>query len=346
MKTIAHALVSLATLFAGHVAAQSAAPDCAVSANPGIVRELQPDGREIQLRLRGDGRFSWYEDLNGYPVVKRRDTYLYAVVDRNGEILPTTLVVGSVDARRAGLERKRPTASGAGRKAGTHQHSQGAGAKPGTTGSNLSMSTGTVDNLVLLLRFSNHGPSGQNRTLPSAADVSVIMNAVGGDPILAPTGSVRDYYLEASYDQLEFESGVHGWFDLPESETYYGDGSAGVGPLHVDLVGPGGAQDAGDLQVRGVELVGVGGPAGRGGAGGPGQLLGDLVGGGAGRLLCGPEDEVDRHTTGGEVARHEGAEALANSPCPDDPGAQGRRARTPLAHRPGRSLMKASSAGT
>ena len=46
-------------------------------------------------------------------------------------------------------------------------------------------------------------------------------------PLLAPTGSVRDFYLSSSYDQLEVDSTVYGWFDLPETEAYYGDGTAG-----------------------------------------------------------------------------------------------------------------------
>ena len=79
--------------------------------------------------------------------------------------------------------------------------------------------TGNVQNLVLMLRFSDHGPGGQNRTLPSQSDVDLIMNAVGGDPTLAPTGSVRDHYLENSYGQLTIDSTAHGWLDMPNTEA-------------------------------------------------------------------------------------------------------------------------------
>ena len=100
----------------------------------------------------------------------------------------------------------------------------------------IASTTGTLDNLVLLLRFSDHGPGGQDRTLPTIGDVTTIMNAVGGDPSLAPAGSVRDYFLESSYGALSIESSVVGWLELPETEAYYGNGSAGISELTEDMI--------------------------------------------------------------------------------------------------------------
>ena len=51
-------------------------------------------------------------------------------------------------------------------------------------------SNGVIRNLVVLLRFEDH----DNRELPSASDISDVMNKLGGDPKLAPTGSVRDVF--------------------------------------------------------------------------------------------------------------------------------------------------------
>ncbi|HSJ02482.1 MAG TPA: hypothetical protein VK956_08520, partial [Verrucomicrobium sp.] len=65
---------------------------------------------------------------------------------------------------------------------------------------------GTVRNLVIPLRFLNHKQS--NRKLPRREDFDKIFNAQGGDPKLAPTGSVRDGYLENSYGQFELNSTV------------------------------------------------------------------------------------------------------------------------------------------
>jgi hypothetical protein len=83
---------------------------------------------------------------------------------------------------------------------------------------------GTMQNLVVLIRFSDH----INRDLPSASDIGIIMNRRGGDRDLAPTGSVRDYFLQSSYGNLNVLSTVSPWIDLPETEMYYADRSSGA----------------------------------------------------------------------------------------------------------------------
>ena len=83
---------------------------------------------------------------------------------------------------------------------------------------------GTMKNLVVLIRFSDH----INRELPSSSDIGIIMNRIGGDRNLAPTGSVRDYFLESSYGNLNVVSTVSPWVDLPETEKYYADRSSGA----------------------------------------------------------------------------------------------------------------------
>ena len=100
----------------------------------------------------------------------------------------------------------------------------------GSTGgaSGAFLGSSSVENLVVLLRFFDHGPTGQNRTLPSAADVDLIMNAPGGDPILAPTGSVNDHYQEMSYGQFAIESTVADWVTVPGTEVYYANGNSGL----------------------------------------------------------------------------------------------------------------------
>ena len=45
-----------------------------------------------------------------------------------------------------------------------------------------------------------------------------------------PTGSMRDYYLENSYGQLDLVGGVTGWYRMPELYSYYVAGLNGTGP--------------------------------------------------------------------------------------------------------------------
>jgi M6 family metalloprotease-like protein len=90
---------------------------------------------------------------------------------------------------------------------------------------------GTVKNLVVMVRFSNH----VSRPLPSAADMDVLFNAVGGDPSIAPTGSVRDVYFENSYGQMTLDSdvnpGINDWITVSNTEAYYANGQSGDSTL-------------------------------------------------------------------------------------------------------------------
>jgi hypothetical protein len=82
-----------------------------------------------------------------------------------------------------------------------------------------------INNLVLLLRWSNHA----SRTLPSTSDIEKLMNSVGGDSTYAPTGSVRDVYLQNSYNQLEMNSVVVPWLTCSKSESSAAGGASGLG---------------------------------------------------------------------------------------------------------------------
>jgi M6 family metalloprotease-like protein len=78
-----------------------------------------------------------------------------------------------------------------------------------------------------MIQFSNHA----GRALPSSSDINILFNAPGGDPHLAPTGSVRDVYLQNSYGQMELNSDVSGWITVSKSEQYYANGQSGDSTL-------------------------------------------------------------------------------------------------------------------
>jgi uncharacterized membrane protein len=83
-------------------------------ANPAPVVVAQPDGSKIALRIRGDERANWHEDLNGYPVVRVPDGhYVYAVRDARGVVKATQHVVGKADPAAAQIPKVQPTESGA-----------------------------------------------------------------------------------------------------------------------------------------------------------------------------------------------------------------------------------------
>ncbi len=220
----------------------ASAQECVLPVHPGLIEQRQPDGSPIQLRFAGDAFGHWYEDEAGFAVVPSATGWCYATSAPDGSLLSSGALVGRADARALGLAPHaaplrparllRPAS-----QAGAGAQAAAPAPAPGSSGPRAFVnSTGTVKNLVVLLRFSNHGPSGQNRTLPTVTNVTTIMNAVGGDPVLAPTGSVRDHYLQDSYNQLAIESTVVGWIDLPNTETYYANGNSGLTSLTWDAI--------------------------------------------------------------------------------------------------------------
>jgi len=194
----------------------------AVSANPNSFNEVQPNGTVVSLRVRGDEHFNWVEDLDGYTVIRRKGWYEYARVNKQGRLVPTGLKVGRDNPQANGLK--------VGMLPSTAQRT--ASAKTSSSSSITSISqdiapTGTIRNLVVLIRFSNH----VDRALPSPSEIEVLFNAPGGDPVLAPTGSVRDVYLQNSYGQLELNSDIAPWVTVSGTEQYYANGVSGDSTL-------------------------------------------------------------------------------------------------------------------
>jgi M6 family metalloprotease-like protein len=198
------------------------APLAGMIASPHPVEVEQPDGRKVILHARGDERSHWFEDADGYTVVRDHGIYSYARLDAHGRLSPSAWKPGTHDPRAYGLEPRLSPAPKAlkAQRAETLVEASGGQGQPAR-----GMTAGCVKNLVVLCRFSDHALGVKTR---SRADYDMLFNAFKGHPILAPTGSVRDYYEEVSYGALMLESTVVGWVTLPHSESYYAHGSDGL----------------------------------------------------------------------------------------------------------------------
>ena len=78
----------------------------AMPAFPGPVFDTQPDGSYIELRIKGDEHFNWYEDANGFTVVHENGWYQYAQLGETGKLETTGLNVGQADPAAAGLSQR------------------------------------------------------------------------------------------------------------------------------------------------------------------------------------------------------------------------------------------------
>ena len=164
-------------------------------------------------------------DTDGYTVIqdKRTSNFVYAKKnDTSGELMSSGIAVGDGDPKTAGIAKKLVSDSFSEDHTTRHlleghQEHHRELASP---------STGTLKNLVILVRFQDHN----TRILPTVEDFEIMFNHKGEDNDhhdLAPTGSVRDVFRVNSYGKLILESEIYGWVDLPEPESYYAAGKSG-----------------------------------------------------------------------------------------------------------------------
>ncbi|MHC4698469.1 MAG: hypothetical protein ACYTFA_17185, partial [Planctomycetota bacterium] len=220
MKTLALRIGLLSAVFAIVLARLA----LAIPASPHPFTVRQPDGTAITLNVRGDEYFNWWEDLDGYTVIRDGDRYLYAQLDAKGELAATEWLVGKVDPAAVGLARRILPSRDVQNSVRTMRMSSGVSLDD-QVGRAVPRAIGSLKNVVIMLQFADH----VDRELPTQADYDTIFNAVGPTPPAAPTGSVRSVYLEDSYGQFEINSTVFGWYLLPETEAYYAHGSSGMG---------------------------------------------------------------------------------------------------------------------
>lgn len=212
----------------------------AISANPNPIFDTQPDGTPIELRLKGNDKFHWYEDVNGYTVVEEGGAYFYATLDSKGDLSPTALQVGKSNLTNAGITPQiLPSATRVAEIIEARQPVfDSVNAPPQAIAP-----AGTIKNIVILVRFSDQ----VGRTLPTNGNFDTLFNAVGGDPTYAPTGSVADTYFENSYGSFTLDSTVYGWVDVPNTQAYYADGESGLSSKVWELIEDG--LNAADAQI-------------------------------------------------------------------------------------------------
>ena len=209
-SVLAKRMVVLAVVSLGAMAA------LAIPAHPGLGTVRQPDGTEVRVRLHGDKWCHWHEDEDGYTVMREpvSKEWVYADVDDEGESVPTTLRVGKADPSRTlkkGVRAKRQLSRAGKARAKTLQQ-----VEPQKTSTK-----GTLRNLVVLVQF----PDLKFRY--GKSDFENLYNQTGYSTSGA-AGSVRDYYREVSYGQLNLESVIAGPVTVSRNYAEYGENASDV----------------------------------------------------------------------------------------------------------------------
>lgn len=196
-----------------------AGPSLAVPACPGGAEMAQPGGTVIRVYLRGDEFLHWTEDESGYTILldAAKKAWVYATLDAGGQLTASDVVVGEQDPAALDLQKHllAPAAVAGARLAAASRIPQ----VEGVEGPLGAPKIGTMKNLVLLVGFADKAFT---RTV---AEYQNLFNTVGYTTDGAQ-GSVKDYYKEVSYNQLNVDSVVVEPVTLTNSYVYYGGNDA------------------------------------------------------------------------------------------------------------------------
>jgi hypothetical protein len=163
------------------------------------------------IYLHGSATYAWEEDDEGFTVLQAGNrTYFYAKRNESdGDLVMTSLrlrqkvngVLVGQSPQSLGIQRhEQPDKKVQHRKCGVFCEKTRGGHDRQLR--NLVSTTGKMKNLIVLFKFSDH----TTRTLPSAADITTLMNHAGDGVTVAyssvaPTGSVR-YVVYSFYRYL------------------------------------------------------------------------------------------------------------------------------------------------
>jgi len=205
--------ISMACLFIIFSASQL----FAVPAYPHPVNYNLPDGSAITIRLKGNEKIKWAETEDGYSILLNKDGfYEYAVLKDNNDMV------------RSGIRAYNPDNRSDDEKAFVNTLSKHLRFNRSQTdlmrqiwdvrvqaGTRALPTTGSRKLICILIGYTDLAFS---KTQQEFID---LFNQVGYNADGA-TGSVRDYYLENSWGQLDFTVDVTGPYIVSQDVAYYG----------------------------------------------------------------------------------------------------------------------------
>ena len=237
----------------------------AITANPNPIFVHDEHGNILSrpIYFRGDEKYHWYEDPDGYTLIDDPEYYnagsktrkVYATIDpESGHLVSTGVRFSSsssdatinywVNPRILGLQKHlKPSINVRKEMCGYfcedyennyYNEKSGEGGREKYRRKfqeehvhrrKLVSNTDALRNLVILIRFADH----QERVLPSVGDYNVLLNGPGGVGTCAPTGSVNDVFLSNSYGSFHLNSTIYPWVTVSMPESYYANGQSGTG---------------------------------------------------------------------------------------------------------------------
>ena len=191
----------------------------AVPSNRKVWTFTQPDNTKFQAVLVGDEFYAYHKTIDGDIIVQSPATgyWHYAAPRGDGSLELTPQIVGKGSVTRAVVSRDTTAWLKAverivDEKVARLEDERSRGAR--------TLPTGSMRGVVLLANFSD------TTATFSQADFNNLLNTQNYASNGA-SGSVRDYFLEASYGSFTLQTDVHGWFNLTGTRLSYG-GNTGL----------------------------------------------------------------------------------------------------------------------
>jgi len=147
----------------------------------------QPDGTKIQCFVSGDEYYNWIHDGDGFTIIQAADGYFYYAVLEDGQVKPGEFKVQSIDPVEEGLRRwvREPDSEIENRRIRFQQ---------GVTRPNKAPHTGTLNNIVIYIKFSDDTEFTNTRQF------------FDDKFNLVPGVSLKSYFQEVSYTQFTVSS--------------------------------------------------------------------------------------------------------------------------------------------
>lgn len=185
----------------------------AVKAYPYPVQITQPDGTKLTIIQKGDERVKWAETVDGYSIMRNsKKVFEYATLDSENNMVPSGIKAMDQNERSSSDN----LFLGKTKKGLRYSKSQIGMMKSITRVTQKSFpTTGTRKLVCILMGFTDVAFT------KTKTDFQNLFNQVGYTTDGA-TGSVKDYYAENSYNQLDLSVTVAGPYTAAHDMAYYG----------------------------------------------------------------------------------------------------------------------------
>ena len=208
----------------------------AVPAYPHPVKYTQPDGSIITIRGHGDERVNWVTTVDGYTLLRNKEGfYEYATRSSAGHLVGTGIRAKDENKRTSG-ERAFVGSIQKGMRYSDEQtnvllqywtvkDNAIRQAQAATRNGGIQRTfTGTVKAPVILVDFPDKSFT------KTQEDFQMLINQPGYTAGGEHNGSVRDFFYNSSYEQLEFQADIFGPYRMTNDVIYYDHNSAGGDP--------------------------------------------------------------------------------------------------------------------